>query len=114
MSPADGNGPVIEFRNVGYEINGSKILDDVSISVGEGETLVMLGRSGSGKTSTIRLINRLYEPSAGTVNVFGRPTTSWSPTELRRRIGYVIQETGLFPHFTVEQNIALVPRLEKW
>lgn len=114
MSRANGNGPIIEFRNVGYHIKGSRILHDINLSIGEGETLVILGRSGSGKTSALRLINRLHEPNSGQINVFGKPTTDWDPTELRRRIGYVIQETGLFPHFTVEQNIALVPRLEKW
>src|SRR5262249_40673086 len=79
-----------------------------------GETIVLLGRSGSGKTTTLRLINRLLEPSSGEVVVEGTRTTDWDPIRLRRRIGYVIQEIGLFPHFTVARNVALVPTLESW
>jgi osmoprotectant transport system ATP-binding protein len=75
---------------------------------------VLLGRSGAGKTTALKLINRLLEPSAGQVLVEGRSTLEWDPIALRRHIGYVIQEIGLFPHFTVEQNISLVPRLEDW
>ena len=79
-----------------------------------GETLVLLGRSGAGKTTALKLINRLLEPSAGKVCVEGRSTLDWDPIALRRRIGYVIQESGLFPHYTVGQNVSLVPRLEGW
>jgi osmoprotectant transport system ATP-binding protein len=86
----------------------------VNLEVTRGETLVLLGRSGSGKTTTLKLINRLLEPSAGEVRVEGRATTAWDPIRLRRHLGYVIQEVGLFPHFTVERNIALVPRVEQW
>jgi osmoprotectant transport system ATP-binding protein len=89
-------------------------VDDVSFSVGAGETLVLLGRSGSGKTTTLKLVNRLLEPSSGDVLVAGRATRHIEPHRLRRGIGYVIQDVGLFPHFTVEQNIGLVPRLEGW
>ena len=74
----------------------------------------MLGRSGAGKTTALRLINRLLDPSAGEVRIEGRATDQWDPIALRRHIGYVIQDAGLFPHFTVEQNISLVPRLERW
>jgi len=87
---------------------------DVSFSVGAGETLVLLGRSGSGKTTTLKLINRLLEPTGGEVRLQGEATTTLEPHRLRRRIGYVIQEIGLFPHFTVAQNVGLVPRLEGW
>ena len=87
---------------------------DVSFSVGAGETLVLLGRSGSGKTTTLKLINRLLEPTSGDVRLQGEPTGALEPYRLRRRIGYVIQEIGLFPHFTVAQNVGLVPRLEGW
>ncbi len=76
--------------------------------------MVLLGRSGSGKTTLLRLINRMLTPTAGAVMVKGRATTEWDPIELRRSIGYVIQEAGLFPHFTVAENIALVPTLDKW
>lgn len=79
-----------------------------------GETLVLLGRSGSGKTTTLKLINRLLEPSGGEILITGRPIASWDPIQLRRGIGYVIQDAGLFPHWTVQRNISLVPRLEHW
>lgn len=79
-----------------------------------GETLVLLGRSGSGKTTALRLINRLLEPTAGSISIEGRDTRSFEAIELRRRIGYVIQEFGLLPHWTVEQNVSLVPRLLGW
>lgn len=75
---------------------------------------MLLGRSGSGKTTALKLINRLLEPTEGAVLVEGRSTLEWDPIRLRRRIGYVIQETGLFPHFSVERNVALVPQLEGW
>jgi osmoprotectant transport system ATP-binding protein len=103
----------IEFLNVSFAVpGGHAILDSVNLSVNQGETLVLLGRSGSGKTTALKLINRLLEPTGGSVRVDGRTTLDWDPILLRRRIGYVIQEAGLFPHFTVEQNVALVPRLE--
>jgi osmoprotectant transport system ATP-binding protein len=82
--------------------------------VWRGETLVLLGRSGSGKTTILKLINALRLPSAGTVEVEGTATSVWEPHQLRRRIGYVIQDSGLFPHFTVERNVALVPELLGW
>jgi osmoprotectant transport system ATP-binding protein len=90
------------------------LVDDVSFSVAAGETLVLLGRSGSGKTTTLKLINRLLEPNAGAVIVAGRPAAIEEPYRLRRGIGYVIQDVGLLPHMTVEQNVGLVPRLEGW
>jgi osmoprotectant transport system ATP-binding protein len=86
----------------------------VSFTVGTGETLVLLGRSGSGKTTSLKLINRLLEPTAGEVRVAGERAADLHATQLRRRIGYVIQEVGLFPHLTVERNVGLVPRLEAW
>jgi osmoprotectant transport system ATP-binding protein len=105
--------PILEFRGVSYEIDGRGILRDIGVTVGAGETLVLLGRSGSGKTSMLRLINRLIEPTAGEILFEGKPTSRWDPIALRRRIGYVIQDAGLFPHFTVEENVGLVPRLER-
>src|SRR5438309_6059881 len=105
---------IVEFRDVTYAINGGPILNNISFTIAPGESVVFLGRSGSGKTTTLKLINRLIEPTSGAVLVEGRPTTDWDPIRLRRRIGYVIQEIGLFPHFTVERNVALVPSLESW
>src|SRR5260370_7088777 len=86
----------------------------LNLRIERGETLVLLGRSGSGKPPTLKLINRLLEPSEGAVLVEDRPTTEWDPIHLRRGIGYVIQEAGLFPHLTVARNVGLVPKLEGW
>ena len=105
----------IEFHDVGFTLpDGKTLLSNLNLQVHEGETLVLLGRSGSGKTTTMKLINRLIDPTAGEVRVEQKPTTDWDPIRLRRRIGYVIQEIGLFPHLTVEENIGIVPRLEGW
>jgi osmoprotectant transport system ATP-binding protein len=108
--------PLVEFRHVSYSVppSSSHILDDLNLSIRRGETLVLLGESGCGKTTTLRLINRLLLPSTGDVLVEGKPTRDWNPIRLRRSIGYVIQDAGLFPHFTVERNVALVPALENW
>jgi len=106
-------GYSIEFRGVHYALpNGTQLLRGINFAVTRGETLILLGRSGAGKTTALKLINRLLEPSAGEILVEGRATRDWDPIALRRHIGYVIQETGLFPHYTVEQNVGLVPRLE--
>jgi osmoprotectant transport system ATP-binding protein len=110
-----GAQAIIEFHNASYHLaNGAALLENVSFTVRRGETLVLLGRSGAGKTTALKLINRLLEPTSGEVLVEGRATVAWDPIALRRHIGYVIQETGLFPHYTVEQNVSLVPRLERW
>jgi osmoprotectant transport system ATP-binding protein len=106
--------PIVEFRNARFQIGETKILDDLNLRISPGETLVLLGESGCGKTTTLKLINRLIEPTSGTILVEGKATTDWEPTSLRRRIGYVLQEAGLFPHFTVAENVALVPSLENW
>lgn len=105
-------GPAVVFRDVSYQIGGRCILKNINLEVLEGETLVLLGRSGSGKTTALRMVNATLMPSSGSVLVGGKTTADWDPIALRRRTGYVIQETGLFPHYTVAQNIALVPRLE--
>jgi osmoprotectant transport system ATP-binding protein len=105
---------IVEFQNVNFQIGGTKILDDLNLQIAQGETLVLLGESGCGKTTTLKLINRLIEPTSGAVLVEGIATTDWDAINLRRRIGYVLQEAGLFPHFTVAENVALVPGLENW
>ncbi len=90
------------------------VLDNLSFDVERGETLVLLGRSGSGKTTALRLINRTLEPSGGSITLDGKNIAEMNPIELRRGTGYVIQEFGLLPHWTVEQNVALVPKLLCW
>jgi osmoprotectant transport system ATP-binding protein len=104
----------LEFRRAGFRIGERTILKDLTLSVEEGATLVLLGRSGSGKTTALRLINGMIRPSSGEVLVDGRATTAWDLVKLRRSLGYVIQESGLFPHFTVARNVGLVPSLEGW
>jgi osmoprotectant transport system ATP-binding protein len=104
----------IEFLDVIYRIQRKYLVENLNFKVLQGEFLVLLGRSGSGKTTTMKLINNLLTPTSGEVLVMGKPTTQWNPIKLRRKIGYVIQEIGLFPHFTIEQNVGLVPKLEGW
>jgi osmoprotectant transport system ATP-binding protein len=127
--PASLAESTIQFQDVTYSLVGSSpegavkslatkqmrpIVSGISLEIDRGETLVLLGRSGSGKTTLLKLINRLLEPTDGHVLVQKRSTREWDPMRLRRGIGYVIQEAGLFPHFTVAQNVSLVPTLEKW
>src|SRR2546427_339931 len=116
MERAEKNSPAIEFRDVSYHLSsGQPILENLNLEVARGEVLVLLGRSGSGKTTTLKLINRLLSPTQGQVCVEGKAANGEDEIiRLRRRIGYVIQEIGLFPHFTVERNIALVPNIEGW
>jgi osmoprotectant transport system ATP-binding protein len=105
---------VVEFREVSYEIGGRPILAGVSLAVEAGETLVLLGRSGSGKTTALKMTNGMLRPTRGKVLIDGRTSVEWNPIRLKRHIGYVIQEVGLFPHFTVADNVALMPKLEGW
>src|ERR1700737_3852476 len=110
-----GPHPAIQFRNVSYRLDtGYELLRRLNLDVLRGETLVLLGRSGSGKTTTLKLINRLVPQSAGDIHVDGRSLHEWDVIRLRRMIGYVIQEIGLFPHFTVARNIGVVPQIEGW
>ncbi|MEE8494318.1 MAG: ATP-binding cassette domain-containing protein [Nitrospirales bacterium] len=105
---------IVSFRHVTCRLGDTDILTDLVFDVGPGETVVLLGRSGSGKTTLLRLVNGLLNPSAGEVLVEGKSTAVWDPIQLKRRTGYVIQEGGLFPHFTIADNVGLVPRLEGW
>jgi len=106
---------VIEFVNVHYRFNaGRSLISGLNFAVRGGEALMLLGRSGSGKTTSLKLINRLLSPTDGEVRVDGRPVRDWNEIKLRRHIGYAIQDVGLFPHYTVRQNVALLPRLEGW
>jgi osmoprotectant transport system ATP-binding protein len=114
MTDSSTSAAAIEFDHASFRLNGRPLLQDLVLSVQQGETLVLLGRSGSGKTTSLKLINRLLLPTGGEVRVDGCRTADWDPIRLRRSIGYVIQDGGLFPHFTVERNIALVPQIENW
>ena len=116
MNDAAANQQLVQFHNVNFTLPtaAAPIISDLNLSVAQGETLVLLGESGSGKTTTLKFINRLLLPTSGEVFVEGKSTTAWDPIALRRRAGYVIQEGGLFPHFTIAQNVGLVPRLLGW
>jgi osmoprotectant transport system ATP-binding protein len=104
----------IQFRSVSFSVGSTVILDGITLDVHEGDTLVLLGESGCGKTTTLKAINRLIEPTEGEVLVDGKPTTEWDPIQLRRRMGYVLQEGGLMPHLSAADNVGLVPRLQGW
>jgi osmoprotectant transport system ATP-binding protein len=109
------DGYALEFRATTFRLpSGAALISGLNLRVACGETLVLLGRSGSGKTTTLKLVNRLLEPTEGEILISGRPSLTWDPIQLRRGIGYVIQDAGLFPHWTVERNVGLVPQLEKW
>jgi osmoprotectant transport system ATP-binding protein len=106
--------PVIEFRDVEYVSGGREVLHHLNLAIYGGEILVLLGRSGSGKTTALKLVNRLLIGSGGEVRVEGRDARAWDVIKLRRHIGYAIQEVGLFPHYTVERNVGLLLSLERW
>jgi osmoprotectant transport system ATP-binding protein len=109
------SGAAIQFENVTYRHpNGPSVLEDFSVTIEQGEIVALVGRSGMGKTTILKLINRLLTPQSGVVRIEGQPTTEWDPIRLRRRVGYVLQEVGLFPHMTIGRNVAVTPRLEGW
>jgi len=116
MQPPGTERPIIEFRDVSFtlpsSLGGMQVLSGLNLEIQQGEVLVLLGRSGAGKTTTLKLVNRLLLPTAGEVRVNGQ--VDGDVIRLRRSIGYVIQEVGLFPHFTVEGNVSLVPKAEGW
>jgi osmoprotectant transport system ATP-binding protein len=108
-------GPAVAFVGAGYALLGGRwIVRGLSLAVGGRETVVLVGRSGAGKTTALKLVNRLLDPSEGRVEVGGVPTDRWDPVALRRRTGWVIQEVGLFPHLSVRRNVGLVPELLGW
>jgi osmoprotectant transport system ATP-binding protein len=105
----------VEFAGAGFRLpDGRPLLADLSLAVAEGETLALIGRSGSGKTTALKLVNALLLPTEGRVQVDGKATSAWDPIRLRRRTGWVIQDVGLFPHLTVRRNVGVVPELEGW
>ncbi len=117
--PARVRGAVVEFRHVTVRYGDDRhrlpaALDDLSLNVSSGEICVLVGPSGCGKTTALRLVNRLLEPTRGQVLIDGQDVAALEPVRLRRRIGYVIQQIGLFPHQTVAENVGTVPRLLKW
>ena len=105
---------MIELNGVTKTYGSAKAANQVTFKVAERENLVLLGTSGCGKTTTLKMINRLIEPDAGEILINGSPINQQRPETLRRSIGYVMQHIGLFPHYTIEENIAVVPRLLKW
>ena len=114
MTEPEPMHPAIAFRDVSYEIGGTSVLRHFDLEIAAGETLVLLGRSGSGKTTALKMVNALLLPTSGEVFVDGKSTREWDVIRLRRGVGYVLQEAGLFPHYTVARNVALVPELEGW
>ena len=115
MTPPQSSAPAIALRGTSYRVpGGPALVDSLSLEIPVGVTLVLLGRSGCGKTTSLRLMNRLLEPTAGDLFIEGRPVKEWDVIRLRRRMGYAIQDVGLFPHYTVEGNIGLLPAVEGW
>jgi osmoprotectant transport system ATP-binding protein len=113
VSTQTANAHAIRFERVALRTaDGREILNNIQLEIATGETTALLGRSGSGKTTLLRTINRLVEPTGGRVLVGEKATTDWDPILLRRSIGYVIQESGLFPHFSAERNVGVVPEIE--
>ena len=103
---------IVEFRGVRYSFDGVAIIDGLDLAIERGEVLILLGESGCGKTTTLKLINRLIDPTSGDILVDGKPTTDWNKIELRRRIGYVLQDGGLFPHMSARANVGIVLTLQ--
>ncbi|EKQ57492.1 MULTISPECIES: ABC transporter ATP-binding protein [unclassified Clostridium] len=106
----------IEFKNVSKKFKGSaySAVDNVSLTIEHGEFITILGSSGCGKTTLLKMINRLYDPHKGSIEFFGEDISVTEPVQFRRKIGYVIQQVGLFPHMTIAGNIATVPKILKW
>ena len=108
-------GAAIEFRDVSFARSGrARVLDHFSLLVDAGDVLALVGRSGAGKSTLLKLVNRLLVPDEGEVFVQGKETRAWEPIALRRSVGFVLQDVGLFPHMSIADNVAVVPRLERW
>ena len=105
---------MIQTTDLRKSYGNTAVVKDINLSVAAGELLVLLGASGSGKTTTLKMLNRLIEPTSGIVHIAGIDTTTTSPYELRRQIGYVFQQSALFPHMTVRSNIGITPTLLEW
>ncbi|WLR58493.1 ABC transporter ATP-binding protein [Guptibacillus hwajinpoensis] len=106
---------MITFEHISKKFaDGTEALKDINLHIEKGELLTLIGPSGCGKTTTMKMINRLIEPSGGQIYIDGKPISDQDPVELRRSIGYVIQQIGLLPHMTIAENIALIPKLKKW
>ena len=106
--------PVLEIRDLSCRIGEHWVLRGINLEARQGETIVLLGRSGCGKTTLLKCVNGLVQPAGGEIRIEGKLSSDWDPIQLRRRIGYVIQDAGLFPHWTVAANVGLVPRLQNW
>ncbi len=105
---------MIEFKNITKSFKSRVILDKINLNINKGELIVLIGPSGCGKTTTLKMINKLIAPTSGQIYINGKAIADENTIELRRNMGYVIQQTGLFPHMTVEENIGLIPTLERW
>ena len=105
---------IIRFKNISKSYGSKKILEDLSLDIKAGEFVTMLGSSGSGKTTLLKMVNRLLEPDSGSIEIWGEDIKRMDLIDLRKNIGYVVQQIGLFPHVTVEKNIATVPELQGW
>ena len=105
---------MIKFENVNVTMQGKRILSDINLEIQDGEFVLICGESGCGKTTLLKMINRLIKPTSGAIYIDGKNIQTINEVALRRKIGYVIQQTGLFPHMTVRQNIEIIPKLEKY
>jgi osmoprotectant transport system ATP-binding protein len=114
MPNADSSAAVLEIRDLSCRIGERWILRGINLEVRQGEAVILLGRSGCGKTTLLKCVNGLIKPDGGEIRFLGKTSPEWDPIHLRRKMGYVIQEGGLFPHWTVAENVGMVPKLDNW
>src|SRR5665647_621687 len=105
---------MLEFKNITKIFKNQTVIKDISFTVNKGEFVVIVGQSGCGKTTTLKMINKLISPTSGSIYVEGKDILKEDTIKLRRNMGYVIQQTGLLPHMTVGENVGIIPKLEKW